>query len=195
MNALSFLRPTALAPLQSTYRLSDPSLLPRSRLHPHPPRRPAAALKNPRGFGPSPRKSGKNRKRDKRPGFDEDDDEEDDEIEDEDDDGGGIIPEAVTNRMMRRMGVSIGIPLFLGLLFFPFFYYLKAVAKLDVPPWVPVLVSFFFFGASLLGISYGIVSASWDPLREGSFLGWTEAQRNWPVFWQSLRGGGRPKAK
>ncbi|PNX73852.1 protein PAM68 chloroplastic-like [Trifolium pratense] len=38
-----------------------------------------------------------------------------------------------------------------------------------------------------LGVSYGIVSASWDPLREGSFLGWTEAQKNWPVFWQSLR--------
>ncbi|KAG6504321.1 protein PAM68, chloroplastic-like [Zingiber officinale] len=188
MNALSFLRPTALAPLQSPYRFSDPSLIPRSRLHPP---RSAAALNSPRGFGPSPRKSGKNRKSDKRPGFDEDDE---DEIEDEDD-GGGIIPEAVTNRMMRRMGVSIGIPLFVGLLFFPFFYYLKAVAKLDVPSWVPVLVSFFFFGASLLGISYGIVSASWDPLREGSFLGWTEAQRNWPVFWQSLRGGGRLKGK
>lgn len=195
MNALSFLRPNALVPLQPPYRFSDPSLLPRSRLHPPPPRRSAAALKSPRGFGPSPRKSGKNRKRDKGPGFDEDDGEEEDEIEDEDDDG-GIIPEAVTNRMMRRMGASIGIPLFLGLLFFPLFYYLKAVAKLDVPSWVPVLVSFFFFGAALLGISYGIVSASWDPLREGSLLGWTEAQRNWPVFWQSLRGGGgRSKGK
>lgn len=197
MNALSFLRPNALVPLQPPYRFSDPSLLPRSRLHPPPPRRSAAALKSPRGFGPSPRKSGKNRKRDKGPGFDEDDGEEEDEIEDEDDDDdGGIIPEAVTNRMMRRMGASIGIPLFLGLLFFPLFYYLKAVAKLDVPSWVPVLVSFFFFGAALLGISYGIVSASWDPLREGSLLGWTEAQRNWPVFWQSLRGGGgRSKGK
>ncbi|KAG6504316.1 hypothetical protein ZIOFF_036647 [Zingiber officinale] len=110
------------------------SLLPRSWLHPPPPCRSAVTLKSPRGFGPSSRKSGKNSKSDKRPGFDEDDDddeEDEDEIEDEDD-SGRIILEVV----MRRMGVSIGIPLFVGLLLFPFFYYLKAVAKLDVPTWV-----------------------------------------------------------
>jgi hypothetical protein len=33
------------------------------------------------------------------------------------------------------------------------------------------------------------VSASWDPAREGSLLGWNEARRNWPVFWESFRGG------
>ncbi|KAL3038500.1 hypothetical protein AAZX31_01G136200 [Glycine max] len=118
--------------------------------------------------------------------YEEEDDEEEEEEEEPD---RGVIPEVVTNRMMSRMAVSVGIPLGIGLLFFPFFYYLKVGLKIDVPTWVPFIVSFFFFGSALLGVSYGIVSSSWDPLREGSFWGWTEAQKNWPVFWQSLRGG------
>ncbi|PSR91376.1 hypothetical protein CEY00_Acc28720 [Actinidia chinensis var. chinensis] len=88
--------------------------------------------------------------------------------------------------MMRRMGFSVGIPLLIGLLFFPFFYYLKVGLKIDVPTWVPFIVSFIYFGTALLGVSYGIVSSSWDPMREGSLLGWTEAKKNWPVFWQSI---------
>ncbi|CAL9077607.1 unnamed protein product [Musa acuminata var. zebrina] len=191
MDSLAFLRPTPLAPVQNPTRsLQPPPLSPSGFRHPRP-LRPPAALNSPRGFGTSPQMVGKNPKRKKRLGIDDKEDDEDDEGGGGgDDDGDGTIPEVVTNRMMRRMGVSIGIPLSLGLLFFPLFYYLKVVAKVDVPSWVPVLVSFFFFGASLLGVSYGIVSASWDPLREGSFLGWNEARRNWPVFWQSLRGGG-----
>ncbi|XP_044465067.1 protein PAM68, chloroplastic-like [Mangifera indica] len=105
----------------------------------------------------------------------------------------GIIPEMVTNRMISRIGFTVGIPLLIGLLFFPFFYYLKVGLKIDVPTWVPFIVSFIFFGSALLGVSYGIVSSSWDPLREGSLLGWNEAQKNWPVFWQSLWGGSSKK--
>ena len=141
-----------------------------------------ATLKSPRGFGPSPRKT----KKTKKPKKVDDDDEDEEEEEEEADEG--IIPEVVTNRMMSRMGFSVGIPLFIGLLFFPFFYYLKVGLKIDVPTWVPFIVSFFFFGSALLGVSYGIVSSSWDPMREGSLLGWNEARKNWPVFWQSLRG-------
>ncbi|CAI9772836.1 unnamed protein product [Fraxinus pennsylvanica] len=47
---------------------------------------------------------------------------------------------------MSRMGFSVGIPLFIGLLFFPFFYYLKAGLKIDVPTWIPFIVSCIFFG-------------------------------------------------
>lgn len=131
----------------------------------------------------------KRRKNPKKKNYSNDEDEED---EDEEDDGreaeAGVIPEVVTNRMISRMGFSVGIPVTIGLLFFPFFYYLKVGLKIDVPTWIPFIVSFFFLGSALLGVSYGIVSSSWDPLREGSFLGWTEAQKNWPVFWQSLWG-------
>uniref|UniRef100_A0A0E0LB18 Protein PAM68, chloroplastic n=1 Tax=Oryza punctata TaxID=4537 RepID=A0A0E0LB18_ORYPU len=116
------------------------------------------------------------------------DDEEDEEERDV------AIPEVVTNRMMRRVGVSVGAPLAVGVAFLPAFYYLKTAARVDVPTWIPFGVSFVFFGAALLGVSYGIVSASWDPAREGSLLGWNEARRNWPVFWDSLRGGGGPSS-
>ncbi|KAI5656454.1 hypothetical protein M9H77_25247 [Catharanthus roseus] len=151
----------------------------------------SATLKNtPKGFGPSPPK--KPNKITKKPKKKNNFEEEEEEEEDSDPEG-GVIPEIVTNRMINRMGLSVGIPLFIGLLFFPFFYYLKVGLKIDVPTWVPFIVSFIFFGTALLGISYGIVSSSWDPLREGSLLGWNEAQKNWPVFWQSIWGGGSKK--
>ncbi|XP_059444376.1 protein PAM68, chloroplastic [Corylus avellana] len=143
-----------------------------------------ATLRSSKGFGRSPRKT----KKTKKPKKDNDDDEEEEEEEAEEEVDEGVIPEVVTNRMISRMGFSVGTPLFIGVLFFPFFYYLKVGLKIDVPTWVPFIVSFFFFGSALLGVSYGIVSASWDPMREGSLLGWNEARKNWPVFWQSLRG-------
>lgn len=141
-----------------------------------------AALNSPKGFGPSPRKT-KNPKKDLKKQENTDEENEVEERREAD-----VIPEIVTNRMIKRMGFSVGIPLFIGLMFFPLFYYLKVGLKVDVPSWVPVIVSFVFFGTALLGVSYGIVSSSWDPMREGSALGWIEAQKNWPVFWQSLRG-------
>ncbi|KAK3037625.1 hypothetical protein RJ639_030402 [Escallonia herrerae] len=148
----------------------------------------SAALKTPKGFGPAQKKT-KNTSKPRKG----DDSSEEDEKEDEEEGDEGVIPEVVTNRMIKRMGLSVGAPLSVGLLFFPFFYYLKVGLKIDVPTWVPFIVSFIFFGTALLGVSYGIVSTSWDPLREGSLLGWTEAKKNWPVFWQSLRGGSRNK--
>ncbi|XP_059287069.1 protein PAM68, chloroplastic [Lycium ferocissimum] len=151
-----------------------------------------ATINSPKGFGPSPKKITKKTKKPKQEYEDKDDDDQ----EDDDDDGnqeGGVIPEIVTNRMISRIGLSVGIPLFIGLLFFPFFYYLKVGLKTDVPTWVPFIVSFIFFGTALLGVSYGIVSSSWDPMREGSLLGWNEAKKNWPVFWQSISGGGSRK--
>lgn len=152
----------------------------------------SATLNGPRGFGPSPKKTKRPKKNQKKKktkkGYDSDDEEKEEEEEEEGDAEEGVIPEIVTNRMISRMGFSVGIPLFIGILFFPFFYYLKVGLKIDVPNWVPFIVSFVFFGTALAGVSYGIVSSSWDPLREGSLLGWTEARKNWPVFWQSLRG-------
>lgn len=149
-----------------------------------------ATVNSPKGFGPPPKKSKKSQKPKK-----DYDTEEEDEEEEREKEAAGVIPEIVTNRMISRMGFTVGIPLFVGLLFYPFFYYLKVVLKVDVPSWVPVIVSFLFFGTALLGVSYGIVSSSWDPMREGSLLGWNEAQKNWPVFWQSLWGGGSSRKK
>ncbi|KAI3840691.1 hypothetical protein MKW92_012679 [Papaver armeniacum] len=148
----------------------------------------SATFRSPKGFGSSPKKlKKKNNIGELKPKRLNENDYNDEEFEEEEEED--VIPEIITNRMMTRMGISVGIPLFIGLLFFTFFYYLKVVLKLDIPTWVPFIVSFFFFGSALLGVSYGIVSSSWDPMREGSLLGWNEARRNWPVFWQSLWGG------
>lgn len=149
----------------------------------------SAALNSPKGFGPTSKKAKKSKKSRKNYESEDEEEDEDDGYDREED----VIPEIVTNRMMSRMALSVGTPLFIGLLFFPFFYYLKVGLKIDVPNWVPFIVSFIFFGTALLGVSYGIVSASWDPLREGSLLGWNEAKKNWPVFWQSIWGGSKKK--
>jgi hypothetical protein len=141
------------------------------------------ALRKPKGFWTVSKKR-KNKK--KRMLRDEPKREEEEE-EGGDGDGDGVMPEIVTNRMIKRMGVSVGIPLAIGLTFFPLFYYMKVVLKWSVPDWLPFITSFLTFGSAALGISYGIMSTSWDPMRDGSFLGWTEAQKNWPVFWQSVR--------
>ncbi|KAL6901791.1 hypothetical protein ACP4OV_004667 [Aristida adscensionis] len=135
---------------------------------------------------------GKSRRRRSRKQQQQKPEEEDEEEEEEEEERDAAIPEVVTNRMLRRVGASVGLPLAAGVGLFPVFYYLKAVAKVEVPTWIPFGVSFVFFGAALLGVSYGIVSASWDPAREGSLLGWNEARRNWPVFWESLRGSPPP---
>ncbi|CAM6104553.1 unnamed protein product [Calypogeia fissa] len=105
--------------------------------------------------------------------------------EEEEDEG---VPEVVTNRMLKRIAFTVGLPLVFGLLLFPLFYYLKVVNKLDVPEWLPLIFSMVTFGTAGFGITYGVVSSSWDPAREGSLLGWKEAQVNWPLVWDKFPG-------
>ena len=51
----------------------------------------------------------------------------------------------------------------------------------EFPTWIAYLSQVFTFGGGLLGISYGILSTSWDPTREGSFWGLTEFRANLPI--------------
>lgn len=146
-----------------------------------------ASNKRPRGFGKVVEKKEKQKKSspaqligeyEGEGGGEEDEDGQDD-----------VVPEVVTNRMLKRITFTVGIPAVVGIAFFPLFYYLKIVKKVDVPEWLPLLMSLLTFGTAGAGITYGLLSASWDPSREGSALGWTEAQRNWPVFLETLRRG------
>ena len=45
------------------------------------------------------------------------------------------IPERVTDRMLKRIGIFSGVPLLLGFSTGPIFYGLKMVAHVDVAPW------------------------------------------------------------
>jgi hypothetical protein len=109
-------------------------------------------------------------------------------FQDDDDDTSDIaVPEQITDRMLRRMLMfSIG-PVFLGFTLFPLFYYLKKVQDIDVPVWAVYIVQTIIFGGGLLGISYGIISSSFDQRREGSLLGWNEFKTNLPQVLDRFR--------
>jgi hypothetical protein len=63
------------------------------------------------------------------------------------------------------------------------------VQHVDLPVWSVYLVQSVSFGGGLLGITYGIVSASWDPRREGSLLGIDELRANLPILLDRFKRG------
>ncbi len=103
-------------------------------------------------------------------------------------DTGDTVPEVVTNRMLKRIAIFAGSPVLVGMLLFPLFYYVKKVQGIDLPVWAVYIVQTTIFGGGLLGISYGIISTSFDERREGSFLGWNEFRANLPQVLSSFGG-------
>lgn len=102
----------------------------------------------------------------------------------DDDDDDDKIPEAVWERIMFRILFYVGVPLVTGVALLQVFSIMKEQNLWDVPIWLPFLTTFLTFGASALGIAYGTLSTSWDAQREGSFLGFEEAQKNWVEIWK-----------
>mmetsp|Transcript_12655 Transcript_12655/g.37630 ORF Transcript_12655/g.37630 Transcript_12655/m.37630 type:complete len:227 (+) Transcript_12655:120-800(+) len=88
------------------------------------------------------------------------------------------VPDEVANRMIARMAIFGGTPVFLGIGVFVWFYFQAtgednvfqptAVAAATTVPWV----------IGLLGIGFGALSASWDEDVEGSALGAAELKLN-----------------
>ncbi len=87
------------------------------------------------------------------------------------------IPEQVSKRMVRRMALFCGIPTFLGLASFPTSYFILQQG-IELPNVAVLLVSLGCLGLGVLGLSYGVLSASWDEERLGNALGWSEFQLN-----------------
>ncbi|XP_031117322.1 uncharacterized protein PAM68-like [Ipomoea triloba] len=104
----------------------------------------------------------------------------DEEGEDEDE----KLPEDVWNRITRRILFYVGAPMATGLVLVQILGTVKERGIWDVPNWVPILTIFVFLSASTLGVAYGALSASWVSDREGSALGFEEAQRNWAEMWR-----------
>lgn len=88
------------------------------------------------------------------------------------------IPDEVSKRMVRRMALLCGLPSALGIATFFVSYYLVAKMGLALPHVAVVLVSMGFFGLGVLGLSYGVLSASWDEEVSGSVVGWREFTTN-----------------
>ncbi|MFM2080799.1 MAG: hypothetical protein RLZZ124_1744 [Cyanobacteriota bacterium] len=83
------------------------------------------------------------------------------------------IPPAVANRMARRIAIATGVPTLLGMATFVVSYLLVSRAVLDIPPAVTLLTSGGFFLLGVLGLSYGVLSASWEDAA-GSLLGFEQ---------------------
>lgn len=93
-------------------------------------------------------------------------------------DRSAAIPEVVSKRMVRRMAIFCGIPTIFGLSSFFVSYLIVSRELFDLPPSAVLLVSLGFFGLGVVGLSYGVLSASWDENEPGSVLGWSEFTTN-----------------
>jgi len=68
-----------------------------------------------------------------------------------------------------------------------FFKNVQVVQHWEIPVWGVYIASFLTFGIGVLGISYGVISASWTA-QEGSALGIQEFKKNLPFALDRLRG-------
>lgn len=91
---------------------------------------------------------------------------------------GMAIPDVVSRRMVTRMVMLSGIPLLMALFTFVGSYFIITNELFPLPNQAVLLVSFGFFGLSVIGLSYGIFSASWEEENSGSLLGWKEFGTN-----------------
>tara|TARA_Y100001968_G_C19179176_1_gene629506 strand:- start:127 stop:567 length:441 start_codon:yes stop_codon:yes gene_type:complete len=87
------------------------------------------------------------------------------------------IPKHVANRMARRIAFTTGIPTISGMGVFIGSYFLISKGIAEVSPTLTLVSSAMCFLVGLLGLSYGILSASWD-INQGSFLGFENIKPN-----------------
>ena len=87
------------------------------------------------------------------------------------------IPKYVANRMARRIAFTTGIPTISGMGVFIGSYFLISKGIAEISPTVTLVSSAMCFLVGLLGLSYGILSASWD-LNPGSFFGFENIKPN-----------------
>ena len=80
------------------------------------------------------------------------------------------IPKYVADRMARRIFFTAGIPTILGMSVFVVSYIVVTRNIAEIPPSSTIAISALFFLLGLGGLSFGILSASWDN-EPGTFLG------------------------
>ena len=80
------------------------------------------------------------------------------------------IPKYVADRMAKRIFFTAGIPTILGMSVFVVSYIIVTRNIAEIPPSSTIAISALFFLLGLAGLSFGILSASWDK-EPGSFFG------------------------
>lgn len=91
---------------------------------------------------------------------------------------GAVIPEKVAQRMGNRMLPFVGIPLFGSMAAFVGFWYMATYRDMEFQPALVAASTIVLLAVGLVGITYSIMSTSWDPDREGSLLGTDEFSKN-----------------
>jgi Photosynthesis affected mutant 68 len=99
------------------------------------------------------------------------------------------IPEVVSKRMAKRMAIFCGIPSLMGLLSFPISYFALFQNGIELPNVAVLLASLGGLGLGVLGLSYGVLSASWDEALPGSKLGWQEFTLNFGRVVENFKAG------
>jgi len=93
--------------------------------------------------------------------------------------GAAAIPDRVADRMGKRMLPFVGVPLFGGMGAFVAFWYFATYRDVEFQPAVVATATVSILAVGLLGITYSVMSASWDPDSEGgSALGVEEFNSN-----------------
>ena len=104
------------------------------------------------------------------------------------------IPKYVADRMARRIFFTAGIPTIMGMSVFVVSYIIVTKNIAEIPPSSTIAISALFFLLGLaglsFGISFGILSASWDK-EPGSFFG----IENIPMNIQRAKAAFRPAAQ
>tara|TARA_B100000945_G_C20380097_1_gene596742 strand:+ start:45 stop:491 length:447 start_codon:yes stop_codon:yes gene_type:complete len=80
------------------------------------------------------------------------------------------IPKYVADRMARRIFFTAGVPTIMGMSVFVISYIIVTRNIAEIPPSSTIAISALFFLLGLAGLSFGILSASWDK-EPGSFFG------------------------
>jgi len=89
-----------------------------------------------------------------------------------------VIPEKVAQRMGKRLLPFVGVPLIGGMGLFVGFWYMATYQDMEFQPALVAASTIGLLAIGLVGITYSIMSASWDEDREGSFLGTDEFSKN-----------------
>ncbi|MEL6493223.1 MAG: PAM68 family protein [Cyanobacteria bacterium J06621_3] len=92
-------------------------------------------------------------------------------------DSDGSIPKEVSRRMVRRMATLSIAPIALGVSIFFLSYYLLSHEIVTFAPIVTLLTTMGCFGLGVVGLTYGMLSASWDK-EPGSLVGFDEFKLN-----------------
>jgi len=95
-----------------------------------------------------------------------------------DDPNAAVIPEKVAMRMGARMLPFVGIPLFGGMAIFVGFWYFATVKGVVFQTGLVAAITIAALAVGLMGITYSVMSASWDAEIEGSALGVDEFKTN-----------------